>query len=344
MPRNPKNCKYCGLEGLVWMKTPQGYRMHTPEGVLHSCLKGATPATPDETPIIEPGEPVPSASAELWKIVRPAAIADPAMSGGKTITHEIIIRDTPGDENPEVITGAHPQTAELIRMLLAGVKPLMVGPAGSGKTRAAEMAAEALGVPFYPVSVGPQTSKSDLIGFADAHGRTVRTAGREAFENGGFLFYDEIDAGNAAVLTVINALVENSRVGFPDGTISRTDKPFYVAAAANTYGNGASREYVGRNQLDAATMDRFVPYTWDYDASLENILSPEFPEWVEFVHALRVARERTKIRAVFSTRKIINGASMLRAGFDLQVVKDRVLFGNLSSDDREKLLANMGGM
>lgn len=340
MPRNPKACKYCGASDLVWGKTPQGYRLHNPSGEMHACLKAAPKAEPDETPT-NTSPDVPDASRELWKIVRPAALEDPAISGGKIVTHEIIIRENPEDEPKNVITGAHPLTAELIRMLRAGVKPFMVGPAGSGKTRAAETAAEALDVPFYPLSVGPQTSKSDLLGFVDAHGRTVRTAGREAFENGGFFFIDEIDAGNPAVLTAMNAMIENTFCGFPDGTIRRTDKPYYVGAAGNTYGFGADREYVGRNQLDAATMDRFVTLPWDYDTDLERSLCADFPDWLAFIHALRVARQRTKIRAVFSTRKLLNGAAMLREGFDLETVKSRVVFGNLSADDREKLLANL---
>ena len=337
MPRNPKACNHCGATGLVWGRTPQGWRLHNPDSTPHTCVK-AVP-TAETEPVIEPAPTTETgAGAELWKLIRPIAIKDPHIAGAKVVTHEIRVVN---GETERTIEGAHPQTAELLKHLQAGVKPLMVGPAGSGKTKAAEMASEVLGVPFYPLSVGPQTSKSDLMGYMTATGQIVRTALREAFEHGGFFFLDEMDAGNPAVLTAINAAIENAFCGFPDGTISRTDKPFYIAAAGNTYGTGASREYVGRNQLDAATLDRFTVIRWDYDTALEASLSADFPEWHKFILKLRDARERTGIRAVFSTRKVINGVRLLRAGMELDQVKDAVLFGNVSPDDREKLLVNV---
>ena len=44
-----------------------------------------------------------------------------------------------------------------------------------------------------------------------------------------------------------------------------------ILAAANTWGRGGDQQYVGRNQLDAATLDRFVLSTLhvDYDTDLE---------------------------------------------------------------------------
>jgi cobaltochelatase CobS len=44
---------------------------------------------------------------------------------------------------------------------------------------------------------------------------------------------------------------------------------FYCIAGANTVGTGLSRQYVGRNQLDAASIDRFVMIDLPYDAHLE---------------------------------------------------------------------------
>jgi hypothetical protein len=60
-----------------------------------------------------------------------------------------------------------------------------------------------------------------------------------------------------------------------------------VCAAANTYGTGADALYVGRNQLDAATLDRFYVVEMDYDRKLEAKLAPE-----EVVHlGMAAARE-----------------------------------------------------
>jgi hypothetical protein len=51
-------------------------------------------------------------------------------------------------------------------------------------------------------------------------------------------------------------------------------KTFRLVLAANTWGTGATRQYVGRNQLDASTLDRFCLATIfvTYDESLESSL------------------------------------------------------------------------
>ena len=66
----------------------------------------------------------------------------------------------------------------------ARVSLYLVGPAGSGKSRAAKEAARALGLAYEDMSVGPQTSKTDVLGYQDANGRYVPSAFRRIFEHG----------------------------------------------------------------------------------------------------------------------------------------------------------------
>ena len=132
---------------------------------------------------------------------------------------------------------------------------MMVGPAGSGKTTAAHEAAKALGIPFY--FTGAIDSAYKLTGFIDAQGRTVRTAFREAFEHGGVFLFDEMDSSMPAALLAFNAALANGHADFPDGIIKR-HPDFRAIAACNTFGGGANRQYVGRMQLDAASLDRFA--------------------------------------------------------------------------------------
>lgn len=58
---------------------------------------------------------------------------------------------------------------------------MLVGPTGSGKTVLCDNIAEALKLKFYPMSVGLQTTKSDLLGYMNANGVYVSTPVREAF-------------------------------------------------------------------------------------------------------------------------------------------------------------------
>jgi len=238
-----------------------------------------------------------------------------------------------------IIDGAHHLTARLLRYLKLRKNVLLVGPAGSGKTHSANVARKALGLNFYPQSVGPQTSKSDLIGYIDAMGKLVRTPGREAYEHGGVWLIDEIDAANAAVLTIINMMLDSEQASFPDGTVTR-HPDFRVIASANTYGNGANRQYVGRNQLDAATLNRFVGIDWDYDTALEAQLCPN-REWLDYIYKLRAVQERLKIRVVISLRNIINGADMLADGIERDEVENSSLWFGVSADDKAKLLAGI---
>jgi MoxR-like ATPase len=164
----------------------------------------------------------------------------------------------------------------------------------------------------------------------------VRSLFREAYENGGIFLLDEVDAGNANVLTLLNSALSNGYFSFPDGVVKRHEN-FRCVAAANTFGNGADRQYVGRNQLDAATLDRFVKLNWKYDTALEGRLCTN-KDWLKYVHTLRTARDKTGVRCVFSTRAVINGSDLLAAGVDRTTVEEIVLWNGISSDDREKLM------
>ena len=124
---------------------------------------------------------------------------------------------------------------------------LVVGPAGSGKTTLAEQASEALGIDFH--FSGAVLKKHEVLGYRDANGNVQRTAFRDAFENGGLFLFDEIDASSANALVCVNAALANKWCDFPDGRI-KAHPSFRIIASANTNGDGATREYAGRNQLD----------------------------------------------------------------------------------------------
>jgi hypothetical protein len=91
---------------------------------------------------------------------------------------------------------------------------------------------------------------------------------------------------------------------------------FHIMAAANTYGTGADALYVGRNQLDAATLDRFYVVEMDYDRKLEAKLAPK--EVCEWAWKLRERAAAAKLRRVVSTRTIQRVGAALRAGFDMK--------------------------
>jgi len=205
----------------------------------------------------------------------------------------------------------------------------LVGPAGGGKTTLVSKAAETLGLQHRAISVCGQTTKTDLLGFIDAHGVYRGTAFREAFEHGFVFLLDEADNGNANVLAVLNAALANGEMTFPDKTVKR-HPDFVTVACANTYGGGATSQYVGRNPIDAATLDRFFFIQLPYDEGLEasfvglNVPSPDFNlsdggfmdagAWFSLVTTVRENADKNAIKAVISPRATIAGAKLAALG------------------------------
>lgn len=228
----------------------------------------------------------------------------------------------------------------LVRIIGAGCSAWLAGPAGSGKTVAAEHAAKSLGLAFSAVSIGPQTTQSHLFGYMDATGVYRGTEVRARFEQGGILLLDEIDRGNPGVLTALNALLANNVCAFPDGMVQRHES-FRVVAAANTIGMGADRQYVGALQLDAATLDRFVFLAWPYDEDFEQELADAAGarDWCKRVQALRKAAEGLGVRHVISPRATLHGAKLLAAGLVQADVERMTIWRGLDDATRERIEA-----
>lgn len=234
----------------------------------------------------------------------------------------------------------HNQFVNLLKTVNAGQPVLLVGPAGTGKTHAAETAAEALSLSFHSISVGSQTAKSDLQGYKDGNGNYHRTQFREAYELGGLFLLDEADAGNSNVLILLNAALSNGYMAFPDGMV-KAHEDFRMVATANTYGYGASRQYVGRNQLDAATLDRFAVINWDIDERVEQNMAgntEDGKKWLRVVKAVRKkAVEELELRVVVSPRATLRGVTLLAAGISFEDVLQIALIGNMPGSDRKEL-------
>jgi MoxR-like ATPase len=227
---------------------------------------------------------------------------------------------------------------KLVKLVMARENFSLVGPAGSGKTHAVHAAAEANGLNFYCISVGQQTTKTDLIGFIDATGNYHRTQLRDAIEHGGVFLMDEADAGNANTITIMNAMTSNGFAPFPDGMVE-VNADFVCVMAMNTYGRGADRQYVGRNKLDGATLDRFAVIDFDYDEELEVFLAGN-TEWAKTVQRYRKAAWDTKQEIIISPRASIKGAKLLAAGFPRHEVEEMVIWKGVSQDIRSKITAH----
>lgn len=247
---------------------------------------------------------------------------------------------TLGDVKKPKKTLVHSAFDKVIKVLTSAKRKekniMLVGGAGGGKTHLASTIAEALKLPFYPMSVGLQTTKSDLLGFINAQGNYVTTPIRQAYENGGVLLLDEFDAAHAGVVTILNSLLANGHCSFPDKIVEK-HKDFVCLCACNTYGKGATMEYVGRNRLDSVTLDRFIIIDVGYDSKLEGKLTGN-EDWYAVIKKLRSNADKYGTKIIISPRASMDGADLLDAGFTIEDVLDMVVFKGVTKDVKDLLL------
>lgn len=207
------------------------------------------------------------------------------------------------DGNKRELKGVlHEKFDEILKCVANNIPVYLVGPAGSGKNVICKQVADALGLKFYFSNAVTQEYK--ITGFTDANGNYQATQFYKAFTEGGVFMLDEMDASIPEVLTILNAAIANKYFDFPAPIGYREAHPdFRVVAAGNTSGHGADYQYVGRNQLDEANLNRFIPVKVGYSKTIEDSLSTDI-ELVDFCRDFRTASNKVGVNTVISYRNI----------------------------------------
>jgi hypothetical protein len=254
----------------------------------------------------------------------------------------------PGCEARPVEGQAHPALPRCVRLAAARRNVLLVGPAGSGKTHLAGQVAAALGLPFAHISCSAGMSEGQLTGRLLPVGdggrfEYVRSEFVKAYEDGGVFLFDEIDAADANTLLVLNSALANGQMALanrPENPVAKRHPDFVAVAAANTFGTGADRQYVGRSQLDESTLDRFRigQVEMDYDAAVEEALCPD-AELRGRLQGYRAAIRANRLRRIVSTRFLRDAYLMKQAG-DTEAEIDAALFAGWSADEVRKVQGN----
>ena len=204
------------------------------------------------------------------------------------------------------------------------------GPAGSGKNYICKQVADALGLKFYFSNAVTQEYK--LTGFTDAMGNYQPTQFYKAFTEGGLFMLDEIDASIPEVLVILNAAIANKYFDFPAPIGYKEAHPnFRVVAAGNTSGHGANYEYVGRNHLDGASLDRFSLVPIDYCPDIEEGLASD-KALAEFCREFRRASQKVGVNIIVSYRAIERLAKMVQL-LDIKEALMTCLVKDLEKDD-----------
>ena len=253
---------------------------------------------------------------------------------------QIIVKDRPAITLKGV---QHKAFGDIMMSISARCNTFLVGPAGTGKTTMVSQVAEALNLGFHAENLTAATTEYALKGFKDANSNYVPTKLREFFQNGGVYLLDEIDNANPNVLGVLNSALSNGFMAFPDGMVSK-HPDFIAVAAGNTYGNGATAEYVGRNPIDGATLDRFAFFNVDIDESVEDAMLAGFglpsataSTWLKAVRQSRQNVATSGLRVIVSPRATANGAGLLAQGMDMDKVYNATVLKGAKQDQVEKI-------
>jgi hypothetical protein len=156
--------------------------------------------------------------------------------------------------------GMHAALPYVMALVHARIPVAMVGPKGTGKTTLAGHVAQVLELPFGMVSMTSATSPSAFNGRPKigGDGGVVTSQFERIFSGGGVFLFDEMDAADQNLLLLVNAALANGQFSnAATGEIVERHPDFIPMAGMNTLGLGAGRDYVGREKLDAATLDRW---------------------------------------------------------------------------------------
>lgn len=235
----------------------------------------------------------------------------------------------------------HEKFDTVLKFVQANEPVFLTGAAGTGKNFLCQQVAKALGLDFYFSNAVTQEYK--ITGFTDAMGTFHESQFFKAFKYGGLFMLDEMDASIPEVLIILNAAIANRYFDFPAPIGYVAAHPnFRVIAAGNTFGNGADYDYVGRNQLDAASLDRFAMVRVDYDARIEEAMACGNTELLNFCRQFRKAVNTAGIRTVVSYRAISRMAK-LDASMKPAELIDTCLVKSLEVDDLNSIKDQMEG-
>lgn len=222
---------------------------------------------------------------------------------------------------------------DVLSTLLAGEHVYLVGEAGTGKTHLFTQIGKALDQPT--TILGQTLTKYEFSGHMGPTGEYVSTLLRKAVEEGHLLCIDEIDTSASAAIVFLNSLLANRFIAFPDKMVE-AHPDFKFIAAANTFGFGATAQYIGRNPLDAASLDRFTYIECHYDEDLERLLYGDTP-WTTYVHRVRKAVNQLELKHIISMRAIDRGRKLLSIGRDATSVCRAALWRDLQPDSVSRI-------
>ena len=229
----------------------------------------------------------------------------------------------------------------------------LVGPAGNGKTTTAEAVLAARGYTYLVIDANEYLEPADLVGamtFDPQVGEVWRDGPvTRAFRAGQAILINEFDALNPRAAMCLQSVMQSgpgryvTTPGAPDHDRITPTGDCPLILTMNTYGTGATRQYVGRNTLDAASLDRITLITTGYENDAAIIERSGYSRFTAQRLAAWAVPMRDKIdenalRVILSLRTLLRMAQMIdHYGRDMTVAIEKEFLSRLETDVRDLL-------
>lgn len=241
----------------------------------------------------------------------------------------------------------HAMYGKIAKVIAKRQHVYLVGPAGTGKSTIPAQIAKQLGLEFSAMSCGTTDAKFDYVGYRDGNGVLHSTLFRQRYENGGVMLLDEMDNASPDVLVTLNQALSNGEMAFPDKMV-KMHEDFICIGAGNTFGSGATAQYVGRSPIDMATLNRFVKIVVDIDLKIEDAMvastgldAQTTERWMTAVRTARANCETNALRVMVTPRDAKHGASLLESGFTMKEACEMTFAFGLDAVQYGKVMAGV---
>lgn len=236
--------------------------------------------------------------------------------------------------------------------IIQNKRVLLTGHTGCGKTSIITQMAARSKNGVIRVNMNGQTTISDFAGMHLAKaGETVWVDGvlPRAMRQGLWLIIDEIDFADAAILAMLNEVLEPNgslTLKEKDGEIVKPHPDFRLFATANTVGAMQIYRaiYQGANIMNEAFLDRWRCYHVNYLSEAEEVkiivdkiggnMSPVIAQpIVRVMNAVRAGFEKEELACTFSLRRGLEWAELMVRYKHPMKAAEVAIFSKVSKED-----------
>lgn len=222
------------------------------------------------------------------------------------------------------------------------------GPAGSGKTVAAQQLAQSFDNQCLIHSCHGEMTVYDLCGYMDGNGKYNPTPFYKAWKAGHIILIDEVDKAPGEVNVFLNAATAQGIITFPNGEILKKKDTCHIILTGNTKMAGADATYSTGQRQDASFSNRLVAIDWPYDKHLETMLAnqevkayggkPEqATEVVEKISQIRKAVATLGMSYVVGQRQTMMVSAGVATGRSQTKVYQEIVYGWMDDNDVKRI-------